>query len=187
MNVIALVILLVVCVYFDLKYRKIPNKITIPILLFGVIYWTVVNKLDGLTFGLVGVLVGFLVFLAPYIAGGMGAGDVKLMMAVGALLGWKLTILSALFAAIAGGLIALGYIILTKSGKDARVGLFQIIIVPILKFLYRFTGVRKFLTWQTKYDNAKEGTTKKYIPYAIPITIGTLLAVSGLFQGIINF
>lgn len=187
MNIIALVFMLLICVYFDFKYRKIPNKVTVPVLLFGLLYWTVIDKLDGLAFSLVGVLMGFLVFLVPYIAGGMGAGDVKLMMVIGALVGWKLTVLSALFTAIAGGLIALGYIIFTKSGKDARVGLFQIVMVPILKFLYRLTGVRRFLTWQSKYDKAKDGTTKKYIPYAIPIAIGTLLAVSGLFQGIINF
>lgn len=187
MNIIALVFLVTVCVYYDFRYRKIPNKLTMPFLLFGLVYWSVVNKIDGFAFSLIGAVVGFLVFLVPYISGGMGAGDVKLMMAVGALLGWKLTVLSALFTAIVGGLISLGYIIFSKNGKDVRIGLFQILIVPFLKITYRLTGARRFLTLQSKYDNVKEGITKKYIPYAIPIAIGTLLAVSGLFQGIINF
>lgn len=187
MNRIAIIILMTLCVYFDFRYRKIPNIITMPVIVFGLSYWTVVNKYDGFTFSLIGILVGFLVFLLPYIAGGMGAGDVKLMMAVGALIGWKLTLISALYTAIAGGIIAFGYILISKSGKDVRIGLFMILIVPLLKLAYRLTGVRKFLTWQNKYDVEKEGTSQKYIPYAIPIAIGTFLAVSGLFQGIINF
>lgn len=187
MNIIALVFLILICVYFDFRYRKIPNIITMPVILFGLSFWTVFNKVDGLVFSLIGVLVGFLVFLVPYIAGGMGAGDVKLMMAIGALLGWKLTVISALYTAIAGGIIALGHILFTKSGKDVRVRLFRILVVPIFKFVYRLTGVRRFLVWQNKYDLEKEGITQKYIPYAIPIAIGTLLAISGLFQGIINF
>lgn len=187
MNLIALVIMMTLCVYFDFRYRRIPNIITLPILLFGLSFWTVINKLDGLTFSLLGTLVGFLVFLVPYIAGGMGAGDVKLMMAVGALLGWKLTMISALYTAIVGGIIAIGYIVISKNRKDVRIVLYKILIVPILKFVYQYTGVHSFLTWQKRYDVVKEGMSQKYIPYAIPIAIGTFLAVSGLFQGIINF
>lgn len=187
MNICILFLVLSISVYFDFKYRKIPNKLTMPFLLIGLSYWSIVNELNGFVFSLAGALVGFLIFLVPYIAGGMGAGDVKLMMTVGSLLGWKLTVLSALYTAVAGGIFALFYILYNKAGKGARIGLFQIIIVPIMKIFYRLTGVRKFLTWQSRYDNVKEGITKNYIPYAIPIAIGTLLAVSGLFQGIINF
>lgn len=187
MDRMVLLFLLIVSTIFDILYRKIPNKLTVTAMITGLFYWFITKRFHGLTFSITGLAVGFLIFLLPYIAGGIGAGDVKLMMSIGALVGWKLTVVSALFTAIAGGLIAIGYIVFSKNGKDVRIRLFQIIIVPILKVIYRVTGVRRFLTWQSKYDFEKNRVSKMYIPYAIPIAIGTSLAVSGLFQGIINF
>lgn len=187
MNVFVLILVLMIAVYFDFRFRKIPNKVTFPAITFGIIYWLFSSNLVGFSFSIGGVLVGFLVFIVPYIAGGMGAGDVKLMMAVGALLGWKFTVLSALLTAVAGGIIALGYIIFNNGGKDARANLFQLLVIPICKIIYRITCIKWFLSIQSKHKVSNDVKSKKYIPYAIPIAIGTLLAVSGLFNGIINF
>lgn len=58
---------------------------------------------------LVGGIVGLLVFMPLYVVSAMGAGDIKLMAVVGTFLGVKGVLLSALFTALAGGLLALGF------------------------------------------------------------------------------
>ena len=61
---------------------------------------------------------GFLVFLVFYVAGAMGAGDVKLMAAFGALLGPAGILLAALFAAPAGGLMAAAWLAWKPGARD---------------------------------------------------------------------
>ncbi len=61
--------------------------------------------------------VGLLVFLPLYAVSAMGAGDIKLMTVVGTFLGVKGVLFSALFAALAGGLLALGFV-LTRAGTQ---------------------------------------------------------------------
>jgi prepilin peptidase CpaA len=94
-------------VYTDLRYGKIYNALTLPCMALGVTLNVGAHGLSGLFYslGAVGlVLVLFLLF-AP--AAGIGGGDVKLMMAVGSLLGLKLLVWAILFSAIFGGVLAL--------------------------------------------------------------------------------
>jgi prepilin peptidase CpaA len=65
-----------------------------------------------------GAAVGFLVFLVFYVAGAMGAGDIKLMAAFGALLGPSGILLAALFAAPAGGLMAAAWLAWKRGARD---------------------------------------------------------------------
>src|SRR5690554_6275886 len=86
---ILLFLLLVMSVYHDYRTQKIPNKITVPAIVAGVVLSTTYYGFSGLKASLIGFLVGFLIFLIPFIMGGMGAGDVKLMAAIGAVMGVK--------------------------------------------------------------------------------------------------
>ena len=56
------------------------------------------------------MLLGFAFLILPYLWGGMGAGDVKALAALGAWLGPKLTVLLFCYMGIAGGVMALGYL-----------------------------------------------------------------------------
>ena len=68
---------------FDVRSRKIPNFITFPAFAFGLVLHLVLGGWRQLLTALAaGVICGVLFFLF-YVAGGMGAGDVKLIMAVG--------------------------------------------------------------------------------------------------------
>ncbi len=53
-------------------------------------------------------------FFIPFALGAMGAGDVKLMGAIGSLMGWKFAVISTLFSAIAGLLVVIVYLIYQK-------------------------------------------------------------------------
>src|ERR1700712_3249894 len=72
---------------FDVKSRRIPNVLTLATFILGVALHLDLNGGRGLLSSLAGALVCGLIFLAFYLAGGMGAGDVKLMAAVGACAG----------------------------------------------------------------------------------------------------
>ena len=70
-----------------------------------------------LSFG--GLLLGFAVFFVFYAIGGMGAGDVKLMAAIGAFLGPKDVLFAALYTAIAGGVYAILLLVTQKQNREA--------------------------------------------------------------------
>ena len=91
----------------DYKKQKIPNYLTFPAALTALIYHFFLNGFDGLLFGILGMFAGIALLIIPYIMGGMGAGDVKLLGAIGAFIGYKSVFFVFLFTALFGGLYAI--------------------------------------------------------------------------------
>jgi len=90
----------------DLRRRAITDWISVTGLTAGLVYHTAHRGLAGLGWSASGAAVGFAVFLIFYCLGGMGAGDLKLSAAFGALLGPGGILLAALLAAPIGALMA---------------------------------------------------------------------------------
>jgi prepilin peptidase CpaA len=90
----------------DLRRRAIANWINVAGLAAGLVYHTVTRGFAGMGLSAAGAVVGFGVFLLFYVLGGMGAGDLKLAAAFGALLGPSGVLLAALLAAPIGALLA---------------------------------------------------------------------------------
>lgn len=111
---ITLIMIFAAAVY-DIRYGRIPNWMTFPAIVAGLTYHTATAGVPGLMSSLAGTATGFSVFIVFYALGGMGAGDVKLMAAVGALLGPRETLYAALFTAIAGGIYALAHLVSKKN------------------------------------------------------------------------
>ncbi len=78
---------LVIATMTDLRTLKIPNRLTVPMLLLGVIYHVSVHGLSGILFSTFGLLTGFALLVGFYGFGLVGAGDVKILTAMGAWLG----------------------------------------------------------------------------------------------------
>jgi prepilin peptidase CpaA len=95
----------------DLKSRKIPNYLTLGTALAGLAYNLILHGWGGLVDGVLGLLLGFGLLILPYVLGGMGAGDVKALAALGAWLGPKGTIFLFCYMGIAGGIMALAVLI----------------------------------------------------------------------------
>ena len=110
-----LAIILLAAAVYDIWAAKIPNIITFPGMIIGITYHGISQGLGGAGFSIAGLLVGSAVFFPFYLLKGMGAGDIKLMGAVGALVGVKGVIPAIVFTALAGGIYALALIFFNPS------------------------------------------------------------------------
>jgi prepilin peptidase CpaA len=103
---IATSIALAACVT-DLRTRRIPNILTFGAASTAVVFHLVVHGVSGLFTALGGCAMGLLLFLPLHALRGLGAGDVKLLAALGAWLGPIATVWIALWGMAAGGVLAL--------------------------------------------------------------------------------
>lgn len=91
---------------FDIKSRRIPNFITMPAFLMGLALHLALGGWRQLLTAFAAGLICGLVFLVFYLAGGMGAGDVKLIAAVGCLAGFSHVAYLLVLTALCGGVMA---------------------------------------------------------------------------------
>jgi leader peptidase (prepilin peptidase)/N-methyltransferase len=122
--VVAAVLLsgLVAITAIDLSHQIIPDAITLPGILVGVIANLATHRVTWIE-SLLGVVVGGGIFFVIILAsrGGMGGGDMKLGAMLGAFLGWKLGLLALLLGVLSGGVVALGLLILGRKGRKEAI------------------------------------------------------------------
>jgi len=115
-EVLLLIVVLAAAVY-DVRYRRIPNWISVGGAILGVLSNWLMHRTAGLTFALAGLALGFGLYFLLYLIHAMGAGDVKLMAAIGALVGWKAWVAIFVITAILGGIMAMILIMARKRVK----------------------------------------------------------------------
>jgi prepilin peptidase CpaA len=158
--------MLTIAVFTDLQWRKIPNWLTFPSMICGMAYCVFVNGIPGFFFSFLGLMVGIGLLFVVHITTGMGAGDVKLMGAIGCFLGPKNILYICLFSCIFGLLYAIIYVIFQKNAKAffARYGLMMKILL---------------LTGKISYAPPPPGEKSYKIYFAIPIALGTIFFILG--------
>jgi prepilin peptidase CpaA len=92
----------------DIRTRRIPNVVTFGTAALGLTLAATGQSGVSLSSSVMGLLLGLVLMLPGRLFGATGAGDVKLMGAVGAVLGLERIVQAFLFTAIAGGLLAVG-------------------------------------------------------------------------------
>lgn len=92
---------------FDLFTKKIPNWLNISAIVGGLLLQYYLGSLQSLMAGSLAMLIGFSIYIPLYYFKVMGAGDVKLMMSIGALSNVAFVIRVALCAIFLGGIYAL--------------------------------------------------------------------------------
>jgi prepilin peptidase CpaA len=155
----AVAIALVACLY-DVSTSRIPNKLTFTTAALAILFHVCAPTGSGLSHAGLGLLVGLLVFFPMFALGAMGAGDVKLMAAVGAWIGATSIIYVALYGSIAGGLLAVIVALRRSYLKQALAN------VKMLVTYWLVEGIKPFpaLTLESK-DSIR-------LPYALAIGAG---------------
>jgi len=110
--------LIAIAVYTDFRWRIIKNILTLPAIALGLTLHALANGWAGLAAGLLGLGVGLGLMMIPFAFGQLGAGDVKLMAALGSLLGAFAVLNVFLYTTLAGGLLAMGIALYHKEGID---------------------------------------------------------------------
>ena len=155
---------LMVAVITDLRSRRIPNWLTFPAMIAGVGYNVITAGFAGLVFGFGGLILGMGLLIILYVLGGMGAGDVKLMGAVGSIIGPQMVIWATVYTALAGGIYAVGLLLFHPQLKARRTAIAQ-----ELKKIILF---RNF-----NYNKPVQTQTVPKLCYAVAIASGAILAI----------
>lgn len=150
---------------FDLRTRRIPNYLTVPVFVLALAAHTANGGLAGLIFSLLGFAAGFGILFVLWLFGGGGGGDVKMMGALGAWLGPKLTIQVFLVSALAILFLAGGAL------------------------LFSFV-TQGFLTMRRRYlsggdggrPSPRSGARRRWrshlVPYAVPVAVSTWVVLA---------
>ncbi|GAB2536029.1 A24 family peptidase [Gracilibacillus alcaliphilus] len=112
---IILIIFLLVVAYYDIRKHRIPNWLNVVGTLAGILYHLFVYQIDGLLQSVFGLLVGGGIMLVLYIFKAIGAGDVKLFAAIGAITGVLYTLYAIMYSIIFAGIIGIIILLFTKT------------------------------------------------------------------------
>ena len=159
-----LIIILLTAVVSDFGFYKIPNSLTYTAMIVAIVYHTYMKGLAGFLFSIEGIGVGIAIMIIPYLMGGMGAGDAKLMGAVGGLLGPKDAFMAFLYSAIIGGIYALVLLIIHRYLKETAKRYWAI--------LKTFIFTKEFI-----YIPSPKKEKKPKLCYGVAIALGTLISV----------
>ena len=161
---LALAVSAIACVT-DLRTRRIPNPLTLGGAVVALAYFAVFQGLRGVGVSALGWGSGLAVFLPFYLLRGLGAGDVKLMACLGAWLGPATALWTGLYAALAGGVMAV--IVALAAGQ------FRAVTGRTAELLtyFRVVGVRPHPTLTL------QRSTGPRLPYALPIAAGVIAAM----------
>jgi prepilin peptidase CpaA len=157
---------LIVAAVIDGWKLKVPNWLTLPMIVGGWVYCGATMGWEGLGWSVAATGVGLALLLPAYAIGGMGAGDVKLLAGVGAWLAAPLTLVYVFcVSALIGGVIAV-LMVLYRKAWDKHLSQFWLIANEIW-------AIRD--PDQLSTIAAGRKSSMLLLPYGIPIAIGSIL------------
>ncbi|HEU4510861.1 MAG TPA: A24 family peptidase [Pyrinomonadaceae bacterium] len=167
MKLILLAPLAIFVIYYDVRYRRIPNVLVLATLIAGISINTGFGGFQGTLSSIQGFALAFFPMLLMHIFGALGAGDVKLFGAVGAVIGVSLVPLAFVAVVMLGAVLAI-YTML-------RAGTVLTTLHGVLRI---FVGILP--GWEMPRF-AMSPDRRHTIPYGVAIMLGSLIAVA-VFQ-----
>ena len=184
--ILALVSFTLATAYTDTFRWKIPNKLTLPFFGLGLVYqlvfwgfgsWNGMMDTHGLLDGLLGFGLGFGLYFCLWIVAGGGGGDVKLMGALGAWLGFKLTfylIIASLVMVVLDAIVVTLYTVLTHGSKR-------------FKKQYLATGKTDKKGKAVFHDETyAQKQKRRMLPFAVPVAMAVWLVMLSNASGFIK-
>jgi prepilin peptidase CpaA len=147
----------------DIWKFKVYNMLTLPLLAGGLLYHGMRADLGN---SLLGVVFGFGALIALHVIGGMGAGDVKLMAAVGAWLGMPLTFYVFIASSLAAGVYAVILVVMT--GKVGETLLNLRVLWMRLVCIGRYLGADDRVEKEVRRADRR----RRIIPFAAMVLVG---------------
>lgn len=163
-NMVLLVPLAIIIAYYDVRYRRIPNSFVLATLVSGIAVNTIFGGLAGLYGSLGGCGLAFIMMFMLHIFGAMGAGDVKLFAAIGAVTGAHLVLPTFLVVVLTGGLLAVISIV--------RAGVVRATMHRVLQI---FVGMLP--GWEMPRF-AIPADRRLTLPYGVAITLGSIISTA---------
>jgi prepilin peptidase CpaA len=140
----------------DVRLHRVPNWVTVPAALLGLAYHATMPAGLGVLASLAGFAVGLALLLVPWLLGGAGMGDVKLLAALGAWLSPKWLLAAFILSMLLASLMAL----VTMLHSTASRGLWR-------------AGKRFSSRLRPATDNPGAKKPKRVVPFAVPVALGT--------------
>lgn len=175
--IFSLALVVVPAAIIDIRSRRIPNLLTLAGIIIGFGINIFLTGFSGSAEAGIGLLMAFGISLPLWLMGWVGAGDVKLVSAVGAIVGMALVLPVLAGVAIAGGVFALMYVIFMRLQHEP---LYVIMMSAIFsgkseeggQLTAGLNGIQMDGVPLNGVPRARRG-----IPYAIPVAIGSLSAI----------
>jgi len=157
--------------FWDTRFRRIPNKFTVPMFFAGLIFqlafngWTGDGSIAGagLKSSLLAFLAGFGTLFVLWMIGGGGGGDVKLMGALSVWLGFPLTVKVLAFSTAVVLLSTVGVVIWSVVFHGAKKA----------KRKYLATGKTEETKAKPKTETVEQKQQRRIMAYAIPVALAT--------------
>ena len=163
-STLLLVPLAILISYYDVRYRRIPNPFVLATLVSGLAINTIFGGLNGLLMSLGGCALAFALMFMLHLLGAMGAGDVKLFAAIGAVTGAPLVLPTFVVVILTGGVLAVVSII--------RAGVVMTTMHRVLQILVGLLPGWEMPRFAVPADR------RHTIPYGVAITIGSIISTS---------
>lgn len=158
-----LIPLALIIAYYDVCYRRIPNSFVLATLIVGVLVNASFGGVSGALASLGGCALAFALMFALHVFSAMGAGDVKLFAAIGAVMGTRLVLPTFLMVALTGGVLGLI--------STVRAGQLKLTMMRVFQILIGLLPGNTVPRFPVPVDR------RHTIPYGVAITLGSLISV----------
>ena len=159
--------ILFISLYTDLKSGKIYNWVTLPAMAGGLLLNFMISgqatAYAGLLNSVYGILVALIIFVLPYLIGALGGGDVKLLMAIGALKGYIFLFYSVLAIGVVSFFLSLFVFLLDMMKSYKLSGILNMAVI--------------YFNNNVMVSNEEiKPMLKKNLKFGVSITFGTIIA-----------
>lgn len=151
-------------VYYDVRYRRIPNVLVLALLIGGLIINISFGGFGGALHSLQGFALAFVPMFLIHLFGAMGAGDVKLFGAVGAVIGVSMVPMTFVLVVMLGAVLAIYTMLRSGTVFSTLHGVLRI-----------FVGIMP--GWEMPRFAIPQDR-KHTIPYGVAIMLGSLIAAA---------